>query len=108
MGEYIEQKPFFKLRYWPINHKKNGCAIDIERLIGETGLTEGRHYSIGPIEITDNSFKSALSYFGAVLLQINPHNPFGFQEGILGGYSLVGNFLKKNKGKIKRGLENLS
>ena len=98
----------FKLRYLPTaNGKMNNAAREISRFMGEEmGLMKNINYATEPWwRGINNSFEELLEHSEGILLEIYSENPFGFQEGFLGGYRRIWDFLEKNKWEIKNTLK---
>ena len=96
-----EKKVCLEFRFLPLNGKMSGSAIEINRLMSEMGLMRKIHYSVEPIEISDESLRNLLDYHGGILLQINSLHPLFISPGVIGGYDMITDFLRKHKREIK-------
>lgn len=109
MVREAEHAPFLKLLYLPVRGQVNTLAGDIQRFMDEMGLVEDTHYSLEPIGDKEGGKESLrghidINYHIKICLDIS-HNSFGLKEGFIGGYHLIGDFLRKNKKVIQKNLE---
>jgi len=97
---------FFALYYISKFGKMDGAAVDMNSFMKEIGLRKGEHYEVRSFENPNSQIGLYLDFCGGTLLEIYS-NPFDLPIGGVIGYQMVGDFFKKNKKRIKQGLEDL-